>query len=204
VSSTPIEEMSHTELVEKVHSLESQVDRLELLFEQLLQLGYEDTSDRLDDDINRLAVTTKIADRDDGDELADRFDEIDGLVDELRDIGSKKTSKEEKIASLVTFASNRRSRGSETDDVVALSADEVADVAGISKRYAWQLCDDKDGLPDEYEWALSKNEARETQYGSVELGAQNKRLVIDFRRLHRNSGEVNKFITNDSENGGAE
>ena len=75
-----------------------------------------------------------------------------------------------------------------------MEAAKIVTVTGVSRRYAYDLID---GLPDQYHWILSRDEARQQQYGSAEIdsGTQSKRLVIDFERLHNDPAAVNKFTT---------
>jgi len=184
------------ERVDEIERLRNRVDRLENILEQLLQYGYG--GDQLDKNLEYLAATTTLVDRDDVDELQDDVNDLKSLVEGLRDIGQKKSSKEQKIAAIVTFADNRRKPDQRA---VSLLPKDIIGAAGVKQRYAYQLADGDDGLPSEYDWVLTGKQARQQQYGNLQIDEdrQRKRLVIDFDRLQRDRESLNKF---NNENGG--
>lgn len=123
-------------------------------------------------------------------DLEARLAEIETQLDAIQDLGQEKSSKEEKIAALVQYAQNK-CMAPETDRV-ALTAREIRGVAGVSRRYAYDLIDD---LPGDYVWAKDRRAVR--QYGSLEIDkdGNTRALVVDLELLHSNPEAVNKFTT---------
>jgi hypothetical protein len=75
-----------------------------------------------------------------------------------------------------------------------MDAVKIATVTSVSRRYAYDLVDD---LPENHHWILTRSQARERQFGSVEIddGKQTTAIVIDFEALHSDPESVNKFTT---------
>lgn len=178
-----------------------------------------DIEDAIDDQDERLVVafrkfTTTLADVDDPDgeigmieatfRAVDRFEHLEERVDELEsenqmlrhtveqltDIGEEKSTKEEKIAAIVTWA--QRQAADETADRVAVTARDIVGVTGVSRRYAYDLIDD---LPGEYDWLLDRS--RVSQYGDLEIDqdGQTRAVIVDCEQLHEDDAAVNKFTT---------
>ncbi|UIO98877.1 hypothetical protein Hbl1158_10060 [Halobaculum sp. CBA1158] len=130
------------------------------------------------------------------DELKHENESIQETVDRLGDIGSNKTSKEQKIAAVVTYADQAR----ETDQSrITVTRKNVKGAAGVSRRYAYDLVDDMidgDGEngtvgPDGFDWALDPA----AQSRAIDQDAPTKGVLIDFDVLHDDPAAVNKFIT---------
>jgi hypothetical protein len=136
-------------------------------------------------------------------EMRRRLAELEPVVDRLDDIGQEKTTKEQKIAAIVTYARNARSRDQER---VTVTRQNVQGAAGVSRRYSYDLIDDmingdgQDGAvgPDGFDWALDPRE----QPRHVEQDVPDTGVLIDFERLHEDAAAVNKFITRSGGEGG--
>lgn len=116
--------------------------------------------------------------------------EMREMMERFEDIGAEKSSKEQKIAAIVTWA--MRQAGDETSDRVAVTARDIIGCTGVTRRYAYDLIDD---LPGEYEWMLDRSDV--SQYGELEIekGAQTRAVIVDCELLHEDDGAVNKFTT---------
>lgn len=163
-----------------------------------------DERPKFDTDIERLSFELSQANRrisaledecdalhEENQALRGRLAEIETQLDAIQDLGTEKTTKEEKIAAVVQYAQNTVS-GDATTGRVALPVKQLKGVAGISRRYAYTLIDD---LPDEYEWL--HNRSTVSQYGDLEIDedSQNSALIVDLERLHETDADVSKFIT---------
>jgi hypothetical protein len=128
-------------------------------------------------------------------DLRQRVVELEGTLEAIHDIGAEKTSKEEKIAKLVSFARNRGG------DQVVLTAETVQGVTGVSQRYAYDLIDE---LPQQYEWFVDRSDA--SQYGDLQINteSQDRALIVDIEQLQRDPEALNKFNNADGEKGGVE
>lgn len=155
--------------------LESTVDELQETVENLETLVHVQIEKRKD-----LEATV--------DDLVERVDTLEAENERLRDRLDDSSSKGQKVAQIVEFATNIR----DGQAVVKLSATNIKGATGCSRRYAYDLIDD---LPDEYDWALSKAEMR--QYGDIQLknNSDAKTLGIDFEGVHSAGVPVNKFTT---------
>jgi chromosome segregation ATPase len=131
---------------------------------------------------------------DENTELRGRLDALESRIDVLEDGSS---SKDGKIRQIVTGAENNRTGD---QSAVVMDAAKIVTVTGVSRRYAYDLIDD---LPEKHHWILARSEARERQFGSLEIddGKQTKAIVVDFEALHSDSEAVNKFTTS-NEGGG--
>lgn len=131
---------------------------------------------------------------DENDELRARLDALESRMDVLEDDSS---SKDGKIRQIVAGAENNRTGD---QSAIVMNAAKIVTVTGVSRRYAYDLIED---LPEQYHWILTRSEARERQFGSIEIndGKQTKAIVIDFEALHSDPEAVNKFTTS-SEGGG--
>lgn len=169
-------------------------DQLENVALRKLLFGIADDVDAADDDVTIIDAAVAVIDQyqdleAENQELRGRLAEIENQIDTIQELGTKKTTKEEKIAQLVTYAENQR--GAQTDRV-ALTVKEITGVTGVSRRYAYDLLDD---LPSAYEWLLDRSDV--SQYGDLEIDkdSQDRALIIDFEQLHKDDGAVNKFTT---------
>lgn len=125
-------------------------------------------------------------------ETADRVDELQGQVQAIQDIGSASTTKEEKIAQVVSYAQGAASDG---EDRVTVTVKNVKGVAGVSRRYAYDLAED---MIDDYDWALDPQE----QNLRPDEEQRQKGVIVDLELLHEDAEAVNKFTTRSSGNGG--
>lgn len=180
--------------------LEERVDTLEevgltegsLEIAMLRKLAYGLAGDDVDAETGSLgeAVTSAI---ERVETLEEENEQLRTRLDKLGDIGEQKTSKEQKIASIVTFADNQRGND---QDAIAVKPSTVKGLLDISERYSYTLVDD---LIDEYDWAHDPSEIQ--RYGSVERDASDKSVVIDFEGVHGAAVPLNKFINDTAETG---
>jgi len=177
--------MSRDELIEHIVGLAGRVDDLEV------------DVDRLDTIAVRAIDRAKDA-QDTADDLAGRVDTLEAENERLRSRLDENQSKEDKVGSLVEYASNKRDHD---QAVVALSPQEIKGAYGCSRRHAYNLVDD---LPGEYHWILSGEFLAESQYGSLERDTSKvgKRIGIDFEGVHTAGCPVNHFITRNTDTGG--
>jgi|GEM_PF-4387400 len=128
-------------------------------------------------------------------ELEDENQQLRERLDRLGDIGAKKTSKEQKIAAIVTYADNQR-RPDQT--AVTVTPRNIRGVADVSERYSYTLVDDmidgdgEDGTvgPDGYDWAFDPREApRRPDADTPDRG-----VGIDFEILQDDPAALSKFI----------
>lgn len=114
----------------------------------------------------------------------DRIAELEDLVSRLRDIGSEKTSREEKIVAFVTYADRMRD---DRGDKVAVLPKRMRGVAGISERYAYQLIDDLHE-DDRFPWLTD----------AAADGGTQRALLVDFgyqdEPVQPDAEPLNKFI----------
>jgi len=121
-------------------------------------------------------------------QLRERVAALEQHVDAISDIGAEKTTKEEKIAAIVTWA--KRQADDPAADRVLVKPKEIKGIADVSERYAYGLVDD---LPAEYAWLLDRHETQ--QYGDAErsTATQQRGLVVDLELLHEDGAALNKF-----------
>ncbi|ELY53444.1 hypothetical protein C491_21186 [Natronococcus amylolyticus DSM 10524] len=131
---------------------------------------------------------------DENNELRDRLEALEARMEVLEDGSS---SKDGKVRQIVAGAENNRTG---EQPAVVIDAAKIVTVTGVSRRYAYDLIED---LPEQHHWILTRSEARERQFGSVEIddGKQTKAIVVDFEALHSDPEAVNKFTTS-TEGGG--
>ncbi|EMA38450.1 hypothetical protein C447_09857 [Halococcus hamelinensis 100A6] len=110
----------------------------------------------------------------------------------IADVGGKKTSKDEKITAIATFAMRKSDSNSSK---VLVDAGEIQGCVDCSRRYAYDLIDDL-AEDDRAEWAsLQKAESVPTHKGHRE---KKKALRVDvdvLRESSQDQGVVNKFTT---------
>lgn len=125
-------------------------------------------------------------------QLDARLCELEEQVARFGDLGSESSSKEEKYAAVLRFASNKRT----TNGKVALSPAEIKGCTGVSRRYAYDLVD---AMAEDVE-GVRVREAQEVDTGS---GAQrkSKALLVDCAVVQVSGGGVNKFTTAESGEG---
>lgn len=174
-----------TQIVDtRLDSLSDATDTLETI------LGIED----YDHDIQAADTDGTVLERLAG--LERQLAEIQSQLDAIQDLGREKTTKEEKVAAIVRFAQNAASNP--TSERVVVKARQIKGVAGVSRRYAYDLIDD---LSAEYAWVLDRDEV--SQYGDLELdtSSQDRAVVVDLELLHSDEAAVNKFTTRTGQKG---
>lgn len=126
------------------------------------------------------------------DENQQLHNRLDALEARLEIIEDGCATKEGKVRAIVQQAKNLRV-GDQAG--VVMTPAQIVAATGCSKRYAYDLCDGDDGLPPEYAWIVTREQARSEQYGAIEIEGdkQGKALVVDFERLHSDEDALNKF-----------
>jgi len=127
--------------------------------------------------------------------LQEEVAELHDRLDRLGDIGEEKTSPEQKIAAIVTYANNVRQR--EDKPAVIVRPTTITGVADVSRRYAYDLVDK---MAQEYAWAHDASELP-TPPGR---DSRPKGVLVDFDGVHGESVSVNKFTTRSSGQGVAD
>jgi hypothetical protein len=117
----------------------------------------------------------------------ERLDAVERQLAALGDIGTAKTTKEQKLAAILTFAANKRGQQSST---VTVTADEVQGCAGVSRRYAYDLIDEA----AEVCVGVRIREATDIQT-STGVEHKKKALLVDGEVAHTNGDGVNQFTT---------
>jgi len=151
-----------------------------------------DSNQKEVDDIGLLEATYRGLDHIDSleeriSQLEVENDKLRSQLDKLGDIGEQKTNKEQKIASIVTYADNSRREGQEAVTVLPKTIKGLVDV---SRRYSYDLVDD---MVEDYDWAHDPTEIE--RYGSVEKAMSDKGVIVDFEGAHGEPVPVNKFTT---------
>ncbi len=126
---------------------------------------------------------------------AERLDAVEKQLTALGDIGAAKTTKEEKLAAIVTFAQNKGGNQSAT---VAVTADEIQGCVGVSRRYAYELIDDAAATLD----GARVREATDVQT-STGVEHKKKALLVDCESVHGLDEAVNSFTTPNGGDGDA-
>ena len=165
----------------------------------LRKLAFQLADTGPDEDVDLHEAVTRAVDR--VEELEHRLDELEEMKEMLSDVGTQKTSKEEKVAAIVTYASQKD--GGMRGTVV--KPKEIAGIVGVSKRYAYDLIDDivhGDGehgslTPDGYDWAEEAS-----SFSAVDKETPERGLAVDFERLHEDDEALNKFINDQAVEGG--
>lgn len=148
-------------------------------YEHLVE-GVHDAIDRVEDLEAHLS------------ELKQENQDLRARLDRLGDISEEKTSKEQKIAAIVTYADNQRRSGQSR---ITVPPKEIQGVTDVSERYSYTLVDDMvggegDDGPDGYDWAL--NPQRQARRPDQDL--PQKGVLIDFEQLHADPEALSKFI----------
>lgn len=161
--------------------------------------------------VNHVAGTNEDADvqvieatfraLDEVDALRARVDELEAQnaalehrLEKLGDIGQQKTSKEQKIAAIVTYADNARRPG---QSGVTVSPQNIQGAAGVGERYAYKLIDQivhgdgENGTigPDGYDWAHDPAVIPRP----VDQDLPEKSVLIDFEGVHGQAVSLNEF-----------
>jgi len=126
------------------------------------------------------------------DELERRLTEHGQKLDRLGDIGEEKTTKEQKIVAILSFADNIRNVN---ERKVVVKPKDIKGAVGCSRRYAYDLVDD---MHETYGWATdnTKREDRTTGLSGAESDSPPCGVLIDFDEVaHSEDGVVNKFTT---------
>lgn len=119
--------------------------------------------------------------------LDDRLDAVEQQVAALGDLGTAKTTKEEKLAAILAFAANKRGTRSGT---VAVTASEIQGCVGVSRRYAYELI-------EAAAEACAGTRVREATDVQTSSGVRHKKkaLLVDCEAVHTDDAAVNQFTT---------
>lgn len=121
-------------------------------------------------------------------DLEDTITHLETQLDFIGDITKTKSTKEQKIASIVQYAKNRYENDN-TLDAIKITPRTITGIIDVSDRYAYTLIDD---MNRDYDWA---HKARDIdQYGDVERTKSQRGIIVDFEGVHGPPVEVNKFI----------
>jgi hypothetical protein len=126
----------------------------------------------------------------------ERLDAVEEQLAALGDIGAAKTTKEEKLAAIVTFAQNKQGSQSAT---VAVTATEIRGCVGVSRRYAYELIDEAAATLD----GARVRDATDVQT-STGVEHKKKALLVDCEAVHVDGAGVNEFTTRMAADGTAE
>jgi hypothetical protein len=170
---------------------------LRKLLYQLADLDEEEQ-----DDCGLIEAALRVADRidsleDEMDELREQVESQGQVVDMLGDIEQTKTTKEQKVATIVRFADQKRD---DDNDVMRVVPQEIRGLLDVSRRYSYDLVDD---IAQANEWARIRD-------GYTQASAKNgggrrrvkKALELDFAGVHGEAVPVNKFTTDIAVEGG--
>jgi len=126
------------------------------------------------------------------DELRTQVEEQARKLDRLGDIGEEKSTKEQKIVAVLTWADNARNH---QESKVVVKPKDIKGATGVSRRYAYDLIDD---MHDTYDWAVdnTQRDDRTTGLSGAESDSPPCGVLIDFDEVaHSTDGVVNKFTT---------
>jgi len=112
---------------------------------------------------------------------------IERQLEALGDIGTAKTTKEQKLAAICVFAQNKRGSQSAT---VAITPDEIRGFVGVSRRYAYDLIEEATTVLD----GVRVREATDVQT-STGVEHKKKALLVDCEQVHTDGMGVNQFAT---------
>jgi len=196
-----VELRQHAELEREVEQLQETVATMQKkvpLMEATLRRLLGGNSEGDSDDVTPVFEFPGLAeDRlDEREQINNRLDQHHQQLSSISDIGSKKTSKEEKIAAIVTFAARKRE---DIDEKITVPPKDMAGAAGCAKRYAYDLIDELHEDED-YPWAsdASKRDVH------LEQDKPERGLLIDFAKtsVQHDGQPLNKFNNETSGNGG--
>lgn len=123
-----------------------------------------------------------------GQDYEARLTALETQLERLGDIGSEQTTKEQKMAKVLTYANNKRDSGQST---IAVSAPEIKGCVGVSRRYAYELLEEMAKLDH---CRLRESTTVETSTGPTQ---KSKAVLVDCEAVHRDEGGVNSVTTDD-------
>lgn len=194
--------MSDDQRLRKARSIDENVDREQAVQQAVTQFVAElgETTDDADVGIVESAMHALAR----VEEMETRIEELEAenahlrsVVDKLEDIGAEKSTKEQKVAAIVTYADNVAE--SEEKDAVTVRPTTITGVVNVSRRYAYDLVDD---IIQRYDWAHDPTEIE--QYGSLEKDEARKGVLVDIEGVHGDAAPVNKFTTQFTAEGAAD
>lgn len=117
---------------------------------------------------------------------SERLDAIEEQLTALGDVGTAKTTKEQKLAAICAFARNKGGQSG----TVAVTASDIQGCIGVSRRYAYDLI-------DEAAEELDGARIREGTEVKTSTGVEHKKkaLLVDCEVVHTAAEAVNKFTT---------
>lgn len=204
ISRAELEAMDREELIQTVQSLADTVEDLQTSVELLQTSVWETIEDDMYGDYGSAAGSATIGEHDslidwiqsvesENNDLRERVDTLESEIDAIRDIGSERTSKEEKVAQVVTYALNESQTGTGR---VKIKPSNVVGLTGVSTRYAYDLVDE---IADTYDWALDPQEVSRRP----DQDAPEKGVLIDCELVQRDPEALNKFNNGSDEQGGS-
>ena len=119
-------------------------------------------------------------------QMENRIRVLEERVARFGDLGSERSSKEEKYAAVLRFAANKRTANGK----VAVSPAEIKGCTGVSRRYAYDLAE---AMAEDVE-GVRVREAQAVETGSG-LQRKSKALLVDCEIVQANSWSVNEFTT---------
>jgi len=134
--------------------------------------------------------------REEFDAVQDQVDQHQQQMTTISDLGEQKTTKEEKIQAIVTFAARQRE---EIDEKITVPPKSMAGAAGCSKRYAYDLVDE---LHDDENFPWASDASKRDVH--LEQDKPQRGLLIDFGKtsVQHDGQPLNKFNNETSGNGG--
>ncbi|WP_162562486.1 hypothetical protein [Salinigranum rubrum] len=187
---------SDESLADRVTVLERQVSALESELRPLvnhdLPLVIGAVRALVDEDISELNGLPAAARRSAQHRRALREDvnELSNRVAALGDIGTGRTSKEEKFAAVLAFAFNKRGDGSK----VTVTPEEIRGCTGVSRRYAYELVE---AMGE----SVTGCRVRESEVVQTAKGSRrkSKALLVDCEVVQHESVDVSEFTTGGDE-----
>lgn len=129
-------------------------------------------------------------------DLRETVAEQQATIQELRGrvatLTAIRDTKRQKVRDILEYALGGASGA---DRGVVLSAKEVQRAADVSPSYAYRLMDGDDGLPSEFPYFLTRKQAAQRSYGSLELDTseQTKGLVVDIDAVQSDPTQLTLF-----------
>ncbi|WP_161569986.1 hypothetical protein [Salinigranum halophilum] len=119
-----------------------------------------------------------------------QLEAVRSRVAALGDLGAERTSKEEKIAAVLTFAFNKGAGESK----VSVTPQEIRGCTGVSRRYAYDLVEDIGS-------SVTGCRVREAEVVQTSTGSKRKpkALLVDCEAVHAESEAVSRLNTGGDE-----
>ena len=120
----------------------------------------------------------------------EELDAVQSRVAALGDLGAERTSKEEKIAAVLTFAFNK----GDGESKVSVTPQEIRGCTGVSRRYAYDLV-------EEIGSSVTGCRVREAAVVQTSTGSKRKpkALLVDYNVVQTGSEGVSRLTTGGEE-----